>query len=599
MSSESQSIHSELAWRPARGSHFFACSLQCVALPQSSLMSRRPTVVAVHVASTPPTSFYTAAVNALRADTEEPVLVVRSGDDMAAVSAAALHGMAADRMEPTALHVALAAAEYVVMPNTTAARVQRKRPWRIVWSWCADDDDCRELLPRSIADVHVAVRAHHSKGRLLQVRSTLTPAGLWLSLTPPRGLNLRRPAAWRMQDVCILYRLGRFGQRRMLLAQSDGRHALLWPLRWPAHFEQTGWDAAWRSRSNADEKDGRYTNRSLPRLWQGRRAIVLSLTHDGLWHSLFHSLAFSEHTHGIEHGTEHGIEHATEYGTEHAEARPKGEASLWPRLWQSSAAEAVDVDVLPRYTALWPGQDACETCIRTKRRYMCGDCGAQPPVRGWLSLELVLYAQMHSRYWEAVRARTQELVAPDRFHCYAEVFGGPGAFYPRVLSSGPFRNYSELISARPRVLAFRRRIWEHVGLPWTAARDRSTASSASPTVIFVLRRVSRAIVNEAALIRAVAADADLASRVRFVRMEDFGPLTAQLALVAHSSALAGVHGQGLVLVPFLPAHERPCALLELRPKRMSRQSTHAAFDLLRWALMSGVAFHVLKQPDAP
>jgi capsular polysaccharide biosynthesis protein len=131
-----------------------------------------------------------------------------------------------------------------------------------------------------------------------------------------------------------------------------------------------------------------------------------------------------------------------------------------------------------------------------------------------------------------------------------------------------------------------------------AAATRAPSPSRAPRILFVLRRESRVIVNEAALQAAVTAEAGLEDVIQFVRMEDVGPLVAQIALIARASAIAGMHGQGLALVPLLPAHERPCALLELRSKRMGRQATHAGFDLMRWAMMSGVRYFVLKhQPD--
>ena len=310
---------------------------------------------------------------------------------------------------------------------------------------------------------------------------------------------------------------------------------------------------------------------------------------DGLWHSLFHSLAFSE---------------ASGLGELLDAPLSASSSTLDAPLSASSSTAALppgarpnpQVDVLPRYTSLWPGQDACETCIRTRRRYLCDHCaGAKPPVERWLSLELVLLGRFASSSWPEMAARTQHLVRqpPEHFHCYRELLGGPGSFYPRILAHGPFRNYSELQAARPRVLAFRRRIWAHAGI----LLSRSPPHVAAARVLFVLRRESRAVVNERQLQDATAADPHLARMVHFVRMEQAGPLAAQIALVASSSAIAGVHGQGLSLIPFLPAHVRRCALLEIRPRQMSRQSTHAGFDLMRWAMMSDVRFFVLKAAD--
>ena len=80
------------------------------------------------------------------------------------------------------------------------------------------------------------------------------------------------------------------------------------------------------------------------------------------------------------------------------------------------------------------------------------------------------------------------------------------------------------------------------------------------------------------------------------------PVIAQLRLVGTSLALAGAHGAGLGLAPFLPAAPlvRRVALLEICPRRMRKQGTSAWYDYWRWAAMSGVRFYRLnRQPDAP
>ena len=99
------------------------------------------------------------------------------------------------------------------------------------------------------------------------------------------------------------------------------------------------------------------------------------------------------------------------------------------------------------------------------------------------------------------------------------------------------------------------------------------------------------------------------------------PLARQAGLVATSTSLAGVHGAGLTWVIFLPARDSAvvtplaandaatasastsaappprCALLEILPRRMGRQGTHATFDYMRLAEMNGVMLFRLKQPD--
>ena len=617
------------------------------------MASARPTSIAAHVSSSAPAEFYKHAFAALRADVFDPLELLSTEP----VEAPALREFGVVRTVAD-VDAALARFDYIITPYAIKVHRARSHAWRIVWSWCAapTTESC-QLLPRTVADVTVLVRSAGGPSAL-QVRTTLSPE--WVDYQAS-GEESVHPSAWRLHDMCVCFRLARFGQQRMLLAKADARTGLLlWPRRWPAHYEQTGWEPAWYSRSNAEERDGRYTdNRTFPRLWpQAGRALVLTLTHDGLWHALFHGVAFAEYTPPPPasdvrrtSSPSHPLTSplvpmaSTPTTTPTTSSPPPSELSnelfseLLPRASPSSSpsysspsysspsysspsfSELLFSELLPRYTTLWPGQDACETCTRTRRRYRCARCtGRAPPVRSWYSLELVLLARMHASLWPAVHARTQELVRPDRFHCYRELHGGPGAFYPRILPQKiwPLRNYSELLLAAPRVRDFRLRVWARAGLAGgltvhgTGLASAAVAAAAvvraggghgrnkpePPSILFVLRRESRVIVNEAALQAAVTAEAALGDVIQFVRMEDVGPLVAQIKLVARAAAIAGMHGQGLALLPLLPAHERPCALLELRSKRMGRQATHAGFDLMRWAMMSGVRYFVLKhQPD--
>ena len=62
--------------------------------------------------------------------------------------------------------------------------------------------------------------------------------------------------------------------------------------------------------------------------------------------------------------------------------------------------------------------------------------------------------------------------------------------------------------------------------------------------------------------------------------------------------LAGLHGQALGLVPFLPSHARWTALLDVLPRRLLAQGSHAFFDWPRWARLSGVNYFRVVQSDA-
>lgn len=84
-----------------------------------------------------------------------------------------------------------------------------------------------------------------------------------------------------------------------------------------------------------------------------------------------------------------------------------------------------------------------------------------------------------------------------------------------------------------------------------------------------------------------------------MRLEEL-PLVRQLALVASSTALAGVHGQGLTFAAFLPASRVPwTGLLEVLPHMMLVYNSHGVYDYSRWSRVNGVRYFRLIARDDP
>ena len=125
--------------------------------------------------------------------------------------------------------------------------------------------------------------------------------------------------------------------------------------------------------------------------------------------------------------------------------------------------------------------------------------------------------------------RTQQLVkSSGRVHCYRTVYGGH-----RVLWPGWGRPH-EIDAAVPRLTAFRDAVLSHsLGAEWAA---RAAAAPAPPSrIVFVLRKGSRALLNEDALIANVSADPQLRDVVDFRRLEEMS-VVEQIRLVATSAA---------------------------------------------------------------
>ena len=85
-----------------------------------------------------------------------------------------------------------------------------------------------------------------------------------------------------------------------------------------------------------------------------------------------------------------------------------------------------------------------------------------------------------------------------------------------------------------------------------------------------------------------------------VKFVNFGNMSVreQLRTALQASAIAGVHGQGLVWTSMLSASStRGCALLELMPKAMAKVNSHSKYDYYRWTKLNECAYKSVIFPD--
>ena len=185
------------------------------------------------------------------------------------------------------------------------------------------------------------------------------------------------------------------------------------------------------------------TRKLVPTRWLAPRApylCALRQSMDNMWHVLFHAIPTRE-------------------------------------LFLRRGLELQSVDFLPRYTIFWPVANARENYNKEPLR----------PVLQWPGWETLMRSLIHARtdvQWPELAARTQELIVPQRWHCYRRLIGGHVGWWPRLVG----RNYSALFAARPSAQAFRSVVMRNLGV-----LDRSPELR----VVFELRDRSRWAVGSA------------------------------------------------------------------------------------------------------
>ena len=414
-------------------------------------------------------------------------------------------------------------------------------------------------VPSWFAEVSVQVQWGSDKPAL-EVRSSLGAPSKWRPVAQ-HALGpkvMRNDGEWRLDGVC--YAIGSASSRpgwagKMMLMQADvASGELLWPLRWPPHFEQGTARPIYYSPLDAETEQYVESARLFPRTWRDR-AFVGTLMQDNLWHALFHAIPISEYFERV--------------------ARRN--------LLEGRTIIREALDLVPRYTRFWP------TPVQLAELGAAEQSWDQLlPVTRWVGWQLIVRG-LNSSAWDRTAQATQRLMDQTGvWHCYRVMYGGHRVFWPSWL------NETAMLLARPRLIAFRNRLMASFEHDARAA----TSSRVQERILLVLRR-QRGFANEDEVIRMVREDEKLAAVVKFVRLEEL-TLAEQLALATTSTAIAGVHGQGLTFAAFLPADSAPwTGLLEVFPHMMVIHSSHGFYDYSRLAKISGVRYFRLLQPDSP
>jgi hypothetical protein len=345
-------------------------------------------------------------VNALRADAEEPMTVIVAPSVHRSIAAEALRGIEGVRIvrvtgtnetQSWMVDGALLAADHIIVDhpeltrNRSAERMLQQARYHAVWSWCTAAACNGPLVRFESWAAWIVVQARSSAavlnpsiGASLEVRSTLSPSWRVLPLSargdesavPP----LRLPRGmWTRPDVCVAYGVPRpsvwlrgvdpskYSDRKMLLLQvAPGGGTPLWPLRWPRHYED-GKAEPYR------QADGRFDmpfaeiaalGRRDPRIFaqpkwlRDRVAVVVELTMDNLFHSFFHLLPLREDLHALRQRLETDLRSGRRSRLDGDAMGAAGTDVVSAR--NGSATDATEssccqgVDLLPRYTVLWP-----------------------------------------------------------------------------------------------------------------------------------------------------------------------------------------------------------------------------------------------------
>ena len=321
--------------------------------------------------------------------------------------------------------------------------------------------------------------------------------------------------------------------------------------------------------------------RSWPRRWSHRLGVVLEQSMDNLFHTFFHAVP----------------------------------TVAWlPREAQlpGGAASLASAEFLPRYTLYWP--------VEASSHGSSFGISTGPPLV-WPALEIYVRAllglshltraglmaagaaaaahadPMPASAWTEAAEQIHRFLhlQPRTLHCYKVLVGGHPHWWPATAAG--YEEAHRLVSTfRTATLA----TLAHSSFAASAyvGRGRPSASSSPLPILFELRTTGRRVITNAEQLRA-RVGRWCPQCVRFVSLSAL-PIHAQLERVREAAGLAGVHGQALAYVAFLPSDRRPCAMLEIQMMAMARATTSARGDYPRLAALSGVRYFRLdKQADAP
>ena len=512
----------------------------------------------------PPQCFLSAAIEALRSNTHEPVnILVDPGGREAAVSLLSNHsnlatvkivllGDANGSTLPQDVHDKLLqqhmlnASRAFWVDGHSQLPTKRRKPYELIWTWCpplrsSAHGDCDEFLPATMADFEVQARprvAHDERpatpasstaatpgarscSRQIFIRSRWSRQSAWVEWEPPSPGTLRRRSdlqhgEWVLDDACIAYTPNPsyttvlksstpwFAVDRFaLLAQGHAAsQQVLYPLPWPDIYAE--YDPGYT------RLDSERTGHVLPAWTSPRFGGARAPRADCIWHNETTTFLGEMSMDNLFHSFIHAIP-TREY---------------YARVQHSRGAKSPELLRLPHYLMYWP------SLADSKASSAGGEPRAVPYV-GWQILARSL--GVGAAEWLAASLRMRQLSNSTACNCYRRVHGGHTSFMPP-----PFSPVREAVA---RVGAFRNAIAATVSPPIRRQQR----------ILFQLRHSgARHIVNELEFRSAIEADPVLGQRVHFAVMEDL-PVMEQYALIQSSTSLAGVHGMGLAWTMLLPA----------------------------------------------
>lgn len=226
---------------------------------------------------------------------------------------------------------------------------------------------------------------------------------------------------------------------------------------------------------------------------------------------------------------------------------------LLVRLKAVMHAKQGRLNLVPHYTQYWPKSFARSV--------------------GWQIMARSLGVSASD--WPSVAARAQELTKPGSCHCYRRMYGGHSSWMPP-----PYMKSTQ------RASDFRSALASSINPPPPKRQ-----------ILFQLRHNGvRMMVNEAQVRAEVLADAEVGRLVHFTVMEELSVIE-QYRLVSSSRSLAGMHGMGLAWAMLLGSQAvgGKSSCLEIT-------GSWAKFNRLDYYSMSranSVHYMRLSQPNAP
>ena len=573
----------------------------------------------------PPACFFVSAIQALRGDPSERVLILAGRQTEHIVSEvvamlgsqpfkeeAALHGGAEvkeDGDNPAHLEHTLLSALRVIWGDPTSPLPQpplrivprgeyaytaprRRRSYEVVWTWCNAVGKLNESanvcprLPSDTTDFEVQARASNVLSRV-RAESLRKP-----SLESPEddgGMRMNRSmtasndggrTCRRLLSVRTTWSTDRWHSLAGLTSkQTDRRRSELKRGEWVLDNVCVGY-----STPNLARRSDRYnilaqvhaTTRQLlwPIPWPDMYAEYTpgwlrldSQTMDHFLTPLVNaSLPFSplSRCSWVDPGRAAFITQLTMDNLYHALIHALPVREMYARVRRELEVDGGDVHVLPHFTQYWPGSTWASSAPRSFNRSV-----------GWRLL--IRSLGKTKAEWDEIAIQAERLTAPGRCNCYRRLYGGHSAFMPPPTMSGT--------ALLQRVADFGGALASSVGV--TPVQRR---------VLFQVRRNGvRQMMNELEVRNAVAADPLLANTVMFTVMEHL-PVMEQYALVSSSMALAGMHGMGLAWTMLLPsAASGKSSTLEITGEWKSFGRT----DYYALSVANNVHYVRLRQPNWP